>query len=143
MVLLRTADKGKTQAIRRILRDAREIFASGDIVFVSAHTGVAARNVGCGARALASLFKTMGVSGHNPADGETLRYLHRLFARCALITDEISMVGAQKFADMSIRSGEAKSSPDIFGGMGVLLCGDSAQLRPIGQRTLLAPIPHG
>ena len=108
MVLLGTAGTGKTQAPRRIVRAAREIFASGDSVFVSAHTGVAASNVGCGARTLASFFKTMGESGRKPADEETLRSLHRLFARCVLlITDAISMVGAQQFAAVSIRSGEA------------------------------------
>ena len=140
MVLLGTAGTGKTQVLRRIVRATREIFASDDSVIVSAHTGVAASNVGCGARTLASLFKTMGDSDQKTADGEALRALQRQFARCVLlITDEISMVGAQQFAATSIRSGEAKSNEDVFGGMGVLLCGDFAQLRPIGQRTLLAP----
>ena len=68
----------------------------------------------------------------------------RLFARCALnITDEMSMVGAQKFAAVSIRPAEAKSNLEIFGGMGVALFGDIAQLRPIGQKTLLAPMSSG
>ena len=53
------------------------------------------------------------------------------------------MVGAQKFAAVSIRPAEAKSNLEIFGGMGVALFGDIAQLRPIGQKTLLAPMSSG
>ena len=128
-----------------VVRRVREIFASEDSVFVSAHTGVAASNVGCGARNLAFLSETMGgESGHKPEDGEAIRSLHRLSPRCALlVTDEISMVGAQKSAAASIRSGEAKRNVDIFGGTGAVLCGDFAQLRPIGQKTLPAPMSSG
>ena len=144
MVPLVAAGTRKTQVRMCVVRKVREIFAPCDSEFVSAHTGVAASNVGFGARALASLFKTMGESGHMPVDGETMRSLHRLFPRCALlITDEISMVGAQKFAAASIRSWESKINLDIFGGMGAALCGDFAQIRPIGRETLMAPMSAG
>ena len=53
------------------------------------------------------------------------------------------MVGAHQFAASSIRAGEAKGYLDIFGGMGAVLCSDFAQLRPIGQKTLLAPLSAG
>ena len=50
------------------------------------------------------------------------------------------MVGAQQFAAMSIRAGEAKENELHFGNVGCAICGDFAQLRPIGQKTLIAPI---
>ena len=139
MVLLGTAGTGKTQVLRRIVRATREIFASDDSVIVSAHTGVAASNVGCGARTLASLFKTMGDSDHKPADGETLRALQRQFARCVLlITDEISMVGAQRFAAVSIRPGDAKRNPDIYlAGRGFSYAGTWRNSAPLVRRLYL------
>ena len=69
-------------------------------------------------------------AGRKPAVLEALRSLKLLFPRCVLlITDEIRMVGAQLFTAASIRPVEAKSNHDIIGGMGVILCGDSPQLR--------------
>ena len=59
-VLLGNAGTGKTRVPRGVVSKAREIFAPEDSVFVSAHTGVAASNVGCGGRDPASLFETMG-----------------------------------------------------------------------------------
>ena len=83
----------------------------------------------------------MGESDFVPASGDLLKYLQAQFAKCRLlITDEISMVGAQQFAAMSIRAGEAKENELHFGNVGVIICGDFAQLRPIGQKTLIAPI---
>ena len=84
--------------------------------------------------------KPCGGSGHKPKDGETLRSLKRLFARCVLlITDEVRMVGAQEFAAVGIRPDEANGGPDIFGWVGVVRCGDFEQIRPIGKKTLLPP----
>ena len=83
----------------------------------------------------------MGAFGQMPSGGATPWSLKRLFPRCVLLTtDEISMLGAQQFAAAGMRSGAAKSDPDIFGGMGVALFGDSGKLRPVGQKTLLAPM---
>ena len=118
------------------LRKVRDILASEDIVFGAARTGVASSKDGVGARAMDSLLKTMGGGpGRNPEAGETARSLQRLFARrMLLITDEIRMVGSQRFAAVSIRPGEAKINPDICGGMGVVLCGGFSQIRPLVRR---------
>ena len=127
--------------LKAIIKRAREIFGCDESVFVAAHTGAAASNVGCGATTLASLFETMGDSDFAPASGEFLRAPQEQFAHCRLlIADEISMVGAQQFAAMSFRACEAKGTDTQFGNIGVVICGDFAQLRPIGQQTLIAPI---
>ena len=105
MVRLGVAGTGETHGGGGcIVQNAREIFGPEDSVFASAHTGVAASNVGRGAKTLESLCRTnaggrLGVGGaEKPASGagDSLRSLHRLFARrTLLITDEICMVGAQ------------------------------------------------
>ena len=127
--------------LKAIIKRSRQIFGCEESVFVASHTGAASSNVGCGAMKLASLFKTMGESDFAPAIGEFLKALQKQFAHCRLlIADEISMVGAQQFAAMSIRACEAKGVDTLFGNIGVIICGDFAQLRPIGQQTLIAPI---
>ena len=85
--------------------------------------------------ALASLFKTMGKSDFGPASGDFAKSLQAQFAKFRLlITDEIGMVGAHQFSAMGIRAGEAKGNELQFCNIGVVICGDFAQLRPIGKK---------
>ena len=49
------------------------------------------------------------------------------------------MVGSSNFGYEHPR-GEAKETELRFGNIGVILCGDFAHLRRIGQKTLIAPI---
>ena len=70
-----------------------------------------------------------------------LKALQAIFARrTLLISDEISMVGAQKFAAMSLREGEARENDTPFGNIGVILLLDFVQIQPVGQKALIAPI---
>ena len=50
------------------------------------------------------------------------------------------MVGANQFSAMSIRAGGEEDNAPHSGNIGVIICGGFAQMRPIGRKTLIAPI---
>lgn len=55
-----------------------------------------------------------------------------------LIIDEISMVSARLFADISTRMAQAKSVEKPFGGVNMILTGDFGQLRPVKAASLFS-----
>ena len=138
LALLGAAGSGKTRLIAAMVRDARNIFGRQDAVVVTAHTGVAASNVGCGGRTIAGLFRTMGDEEPIPLRGAFLADLQRQLSQCRLlIVDEISMVWSQQLAAVSVRLQQATGLEPAFGACGVVFSGDFAHLPPIGKKSLI------
>ena len=142
-ILLGTAGTGKTTCLKAILR---ELQVRGLQKFaVAAYTGVAANNIGCGARTLTDLFrlaKMNEASGElEPLAGEDLKVFQEdLGALELLIIDEISMVSRVVLAQIHARLrewrvawGDRKLAEEPFGSVAVILAGDFGQLPPIGM----------
>jgi len=114
-------------------------------VVVAAPTGVAADNVGFGARTLHDLFKLHKVNPTSgtllPLQGEDQSALKKAFDGVGLLViDEVSMVSRDMLAQISERlqelrrlRGEEAWAKRLFGGMSVVLAGDFGQLPPVGK----------
>ena len=90
------------------------------------------------------LFKKMGEADFAPfarripqIDPCAIRDVH------VFITDEICVEGAQQFAAMSFRAMGATENANRFWNLGVFLCGGFAQIRPVGEKTIISPISAG
>ena len=108
-----------------------------------AHTGVAAANLGAGARTIDSVFRLGGETAADDLEGPDLDSFVLEFGNLQLLViDEISTVGAAQFEMMSRRLEQLGKSlwrrsrgteppPDLggFGGFAVVCVGDFAQLR--------------
>jgi ATP-dependent exoDNAse (exonuclease V) alpha subunit len=153
MLLLGTAGTGKTHTAKAAVMGARRILGKLDSVKMIAHTGVAAANLGGGATTIDSLFQTQE---SEDLESEALdRLVEKLRDTELLVIDEISMVGAGQFEMISRRleqvakvlwqeqkkgrqpQAAVPESFGGFGGIGVLLMGDFAQLPPIKATSLL------
>ena len=150
-VLLGTAGTGKTTTLQAVLERLQE--TGFRRILVSAYTGVAASNVGCGARTLHDLFqlsKVNAVSGELlPLGGKDLEKLAEdLDDLRLLVIDEISMVSRAMLADVDSRLKEWRafrkhSAKDAaFGGVGVILAGDFGQLPPTKAEHLSLLCPN-
>jgi len=146
MMLLGTAGTGKTFIIGVLLGAWQEMGFGKAIV--AAYTGVAASNVGFGARTLHDTFRlsrTNPASGDlAPLDGETLdAFLADLEGVRVLVIDEISMVSRQVLAQVNARLQEWRHQTGLPGadrppgGIGVMLAGDFGQLPPVN-----IPVSH-
>ena len=146
MMLLGTAGTGKTYTIGALLRAWREMGFGTAIV--TAYTGVAASNVGFGARTLHDTFRlgrTNAASGElAPLEGEALDlFIADLKDVRVLVIDEISMVSRLVLAQVSARLQEWRHQTGLpgadmpFGGIGVVLAGDFGQLPPVN-----IPVSH-
>ena len=121
-----------------------------------AFSGVAAANIGDGARTLGSVFHTNTDIAAEDLSGAALGKLKEMLCNVQLLViDEVSTLGAAPFeivcrrleqvGKVLWRERHRRPPPDSlggFGGIGVLLIGDFAQLPPVLSSSLLAEAPH-
>ena len=152
MMLLGTAGTGKTHTAKLAIQKARQTFGSFHSVLTVAFSGVAAANLGDGARTVDSIFHTNTDTATEDLTGEALDKAVELLKHVQFIViDEISTLGAAQFeiicrrleqvGKVVWRTRRGSSSPDSLGGLGgigVLLLGDFAQLPPVMASSLLA-----
>lgn len=149
--LLRTflggsAGSGKSTTLKTCVQHVRLMFAQRRVpakVELTAYTGVAAFNIGFGARTACSAFQVFpNAAWKNELEGAKLRKLEETWENVVLlIIDEISFIGRALFARMHFRTQQAKRAyfsehaldPNnfTFGNMSLILVGDFGQLDPI------------
>ena len=112
-------------------------------VELTAYTGVAAFNIGFGARTSCSAFQVFPNAAWKPElDGAALRKLEDTWQDVLLlIIDEISFIGTAFFARMHIRTQQGRRAyfseraldpgDSTFGEISMILVGDFGQLEPI------------
>ena len=110
---------------------------------VGAYTGVAASNIGLGARTLTDLFRLAKINEASgeilPLQGDDLKaFVQDMKDLDLLIVDEISMVSRVVLSQIHTRLREwrlATHRSDLaeqeFGGLAVILAGDFGQLPPV------------
>ena len=115
---------------------------------LTAYTGVAAFNIGFGAKTACSSFKIFpNTSWKAELQGDEFRKLEQQWGHVALlIIDEISFIGRAFFARIHFRLQQAKRrffseaalDPNnfTFGGISMILIGDFGQLEPIDDWSL-------
>ncbi len=95
LLLLGTAGAGKTHTAKVSIRKVRRMLGRFDSVLALAFSGVAAANLGGGARIIDSIFHTNVDEAQQDLVGEQLdRLVEELRHVELLLIDEISMVGA-------------------------------------------------
>jgi DNA replication protein DnaC len=102
LLVLGTAGTGKTFTLKCAVEAARMAWNSFESVLLTAHTGVAAVNMGGGAATINSIFKMGGNNADVDLDGDKLEELVEQLSETKLvIIDEISTVGAAQFEMVS------------------------------------------
>ena len=102
LLVLGTAGTGKTFTLKCAVEAARMAWNSFESVLLTAHTGVAAVNMGGGAATINSIFKMGGNNADVDLDGDKLEELVEELSETKLvIIDEISTVGAAQFEMVS------------------------------------------
>ena len=160
VLLLGTAGTGKTTTVQAANQELEEHGLKGRIVR-AAYTGVAASNMGSGARTIVSLFRLKTSRGSGPlqplSEEEMQGMATELGDMGVLELDELSMIEKLVLAHIHLRLQQwrfecyhphycDRSSPCRcgarlpFGGIKVILAGDFGQLPPVAvkdERTLL------
>ena len=152
MLLLGTAGTGKTATVKASIAEVR--FQLGDFkaVLMAAHTGVAASNMGAGAKTIDSIFKLAGEDCKEDLEGPKLHeFVESVRHSRVLVIDEISMVSTEQLELVSRRLEQAakvlyrerhgRRAPASFGGFGglhVLLVGDFGQIPPVSGKSLIS-----
>ena len=145
LLVLGTAGTGKTHTAKIAINEVRRRFRSYDSVATMAFAGVAAANLGSGATTIDSIFHTNHASAAEDLAGDRLDELVNLLEAVELLViDEVSTCGAaaleivsrrmQQVARVLWRRQFGSAPPDDmapFGGVGVVLMGDFAQLPPL------------
>ena len=158
--LLGVAGTGKSRTIKTMLQEWDKLMDSSDLssekkgkIIMAAPTGVAAFNIGCGAASVHRTFNIPVRGKFQDLTGDAQEKLESTFANVWLIIiDEISMVGCEQFSKVNERLIQAKLDENYeiakiqknnsllrpsFGGIGMIICGDFAQLVPIMQHSLM------
>lgn len=155
LLLLGTAGTGKTHTAKLCMRNVRQVLGRYESVLTVAFSGVAAANLGGGSRTIDSIFHTNADSASEDLVGDKLDALVAELRHVQLLlVDEISTVGAAQFELMSRRLQQVARvlfrertgcEPPLdmgpFGGIGVVLMGDFAQLPPVMATSLLSGMP--
>ena len=143
-----SAGSGKSTTLKTCVQHVRLMFVTKNVpakVELTAYTGVAAFNIGFGARTACSAFQVFpNAAWKNELEGKALRKLEDLWGNVLLlIIDEISFIGTSLFARMHFRTQQAKRSyfsergldpnASTFGDLSMILVGDFGQLEPIGD----------
>ena len=141
-----SAGSGKSTTLKTCVQHVRLMFLTKNVpakVELTAYTGVAAFNIGFGARTACSAFQVFpNAAWKNELEGKALRKLEDLWGNVLLlIIDEISFIGTSLFACMHFRTQQAKRSyfsergldpnASTFGDLSMILVGDFGQLEPI------------
>jgi hypothetical protein len=154
-LLLGTAGTGKTHTAKAGITKVRQVFRDFNAVLTVAFSGVAAANLGSGSRTIDSIFHTNTEdAARDLVGGELDRLVSALRSVRLLVIDEISTVGAAQFAIVAKRLQQVgrvlwrerfcREPPEdlgAFGGVGVVLMGDFAQLPPVLSSSLLEGTP--
>lgn len=146
-----SAGSGKSTTLRTCVQHIRLMFMKLKIaaqVVLTAYTGVAAFNIGFGARTACSAFQIFpNAAWKSELQGEALRKLENTWEDVVLlIIDEISFIGKALFARMHFRTQQGKRAyfskygldpmEYQFGGISMILVGDFGQLDPIDDWSL-------
>ena len=146
-----SAGSGKSTTLKTCVQHLRLLFYKRKVdakVSLTAYTGVAAFNIGFGARTACSAFHVFpNAAWKNELDGATLRRLEDTWRDVVLlIVDEISFIGQAFFVRMHFRLQQAKREhfskyaidphKCTFGDISLILVGDFGQLEPIDDWSL-------
>ena len=152
LLLLGTAGTGNAHAAQVGVAEVRLLFESYDSVLTMAFTGVASANLGTGSRTVDSVFHADRDDAVEDLAGAALDNLVSDLESVELpVIDEISTCGVAPLEVVSRRMQQVARvlwrrrfrcpPPDDtgpFGGVGVLLMGDFAQLPPALSTSLMA-----
>ena len=146
-----SAGSGKSTTLKTCVQHIRILFEKNQLaatVQLTAYTGVAAFNIGFGARTVCSAFQIFPNAQWKPEiDGVALRKLEDTWENVALlIIDEISFIGRALFTKMHFRTQQGRRAyfrdtkvppgKQIFGDISMILVGDFGQLEPIDDWSL-------
>ena len=103
-----SAGSGKTKTLKSVVQHVRLLFQQEDVdatVELTAYTGIAAFNIGFGAKTCCSSFSISGTgSWKKEVKGDAARRLEQQWRSVVLlIVDEISFIGTSFFARMHFR----------------------------------------
>ena len=155
LLILGTAGTGKTHTAKLGINEVRIALGSYDCVLTMAFSGVAAANLGSGSRTIDSIFHTNQHGAGEDLTGADLDNLvDELQHVQVLVIDKISTCGAaslevinrrmQQVARVLWRRNFNRKPPrdmGSFGGFGVVLMGDFAQIPPVLSTSLMAGMP--
>ena len=143
-----SAGSGKSTTLKTVVQHMRLLFQRAGVdatVELTAYTGVAAFNIGFGAKTACSSFRVFpNAAWKNELSGDAFRQLEEQWRNVVLlIVDEISFFGRAFFARMHFRLQQAKRrffseagidpNRHTFGAIAIILVGDFGQLEPIGD----------
>ena len=141
-----SAGSGKSTTLKTIVQHVRLLFQREGVdarVELTAYTGVAAFNIGFGAKTACSSFRVFPKAPwKSELSGDAFRKLEEQWRSVELlIVDEVSFIGRAFFARMHFRLQQAKRGlwseaaldPNeyTFGDLSIILVGDFGQLEPI------------
>ena len=147
-----SAGSGKSTTLKTVVQHARLITQRAKVpakIELTAYTGVAAFNIGFGARTACSAFRIFPNAKWKPElEGDAFRKLEDVWADVVLlIVDEVSFIGKAFFARMHHRMQQGRRqhfskyaldpARHIFGACSVVLVGDFGQLEPIGDWSMV------
>ena len=147
-----SAGSGKSRTLKALVQHIRLLYQERNIcatVELTAYTGIAAFNIGFGAKTSCTSFQiSPGQSWKKELTGEAARRLERTWRNVVLlIVDEISFIGTSFFARMHFRMqqgrreyfSEAAKNPHnaTFGDVSMILVGDFGQLEPIDDLSMV------
>ena len=155
LMVLGTAGTGKTYTAKLAIDEVRRQFGSYESVVTMAFSGIAAANLGAGATTIDSIYHTNAAGSEEDLTGQRLDSLwDTLKGVELLVIDEISTCGAcaleivnrrmKQLTCMYWRKVLNRSPPEElppFGGIGVILMGDFAQLPPVLSSSLMGGMP--
>ena len=143
-----SAGSGKSTTLKTIVQHARLHFQREGLdgiaeIQLTAYTGVAAFNIGFGARTACGAFQIFpNAAWKEELEGDRFKKLEEQWGNVVLlIVDEVSFIGRAFFARMHWRLQQAKRrffaeraldpGKHTFGGISIILVGDFGQLEPI------------
>ncbi|KAF4617233.1 hypothetical protein D9613_005788 [Agrocybe pediades] len=126
---------GKSRVITAI-KDYFALTNQGSRLRLAAYTGIAANNIHG-----VTLHAALNLSANGKRSATSLEQLKAMWRGIDyLLIDEISMIGCRFLTRIHKALCEAKESELPFGGVNIITAGDFAQLPPVGDTKLYAPL---